>query len=84
MEKQSQLFTELGNFITSKRITAGLSQEELALRCSLHLNAVWKIENAKSEIKLSTLINIFNELDIPFVELDELLVEYYKKLDENQ
>lgn len=56
-----------------------LSQDELAWRCSLHLNAIWKIENAKSEIKLSILISIFAELQISFDEIEKLVKINYRK-----
>lgn len=78
MKDLPELFTELGNMIKEKRVAIGLSQDELAWRCSLHLNAIWKIENAKSEIKLSTLISIFTELGISFTVLEDLVGKYSK------
>lgn len=74
--KLQGLFEELGNLIKNRRIELELSQDELAWRCSLHLNAIWKIEKAKSEIKLSTLMKIFNELKISFQEIDKLVEKY--------
>lgn len=72
MKQLPEIFTDLGNMIRQRRIELNLSQDELAWRCSLHLNAIWKIENAKSEIKFSTLIKIFDELNLSLVKIEEL------------
>lgn len=79
MKELSTLFTELGSLIKSRRTAIGLSQDELAWQSGLHLNAIWKIENAKSEIKLSTLIRIFNVLNVKFTELDSLVKKHNRK-----
>lgn len=72
MKSLPPLYTELGSLIRKARMNQSLSMEELAWRCSLHPNAIWKVEKAKTEIKLSTLIKIFHELDISFNELQKL------------
>lgn len=77
MKNLHAIFVDLGNLIRDKRIAANLSQDELAWRCSLHLNAIWKIEKAKSEIKLSTLIKIFRELKLSFDEIENLVDKYF-------
>lgn len=79
MKNLQPLLADLGNLIKEKRISANLSQDELAWRCSLHLNAIWKIEKSKSEIKLSTLIRIFSELKISFNEIEILMKKYSSK-----
>lgn len=76
MKNLNPLFVDLGKLIRDKRVAANLSQDELAWRCSLHLNAIWKIEKAKSEIKLSTLIKIFRELKLSFVVIEHLLEKH--------
>lgn len=76
MKNLHPLFVDLGTLIRDKRVAANLSQDELAWRCSLHLNAIWKIEKAKSEIKLSTLIRIFQELKLSFVVIEHLLEKH--------
>lgn len=75
MSNLQQIFIDLGGLIREKRVIARISQDELAYRCSVHINCIWKIENAKSEIKLSTLIKIFHELDLSFDEIDKLLAK---------
>lgn len=73
MKNLNPLYTELGNLIKQRRLEKGLSLEELAYRCGLHLNGIWKIEKAKSEIKLSTLLKIFKELDIKLSALEAII-----------
>lgn len=74
------LYIELGNIIKAKRIEKSLSQDELAYRCMLHSHCIYKIEKAKSEIKLSTLIRVFNELDLSFMLIEELAKKHTAKL----
>lgn len=67
------MYTDLGNSIRKKRIEKSLSLEELAWRCEMHLNGIWNVEKAKSEIKLSTLMKIFKVLEIDFCELNKYI-----------
>lgn len=69
----NDIYQRLGNLIKQKRLEKSLSQNELGYRCMLHEHCIYKIEKAKSEIKLSTLMKIFKELDISFVAIDELI-----------
>lgn len=73
MKNLSHFYTELGKLIRAHRQSQKLSLEELAYRCGLHLNAVWKIEKARGDVKLTTLIKIFKELHINFSLLQELV-----------
>ncbi|MCC2644758.1 MAG: Helix-turn-helix domain [Burkholderiales bacterium] len=66
-------YIELGKLIKEKRLEKKLSQNELAYRCMLHEHCIYKIENAKSEIKISTLIKIFKQLSLDFTDLNKLL-----------
>lgn len=72
MKHLPAMYIQLGKLIKAKRNELNLSLDELAYRCGLHLNCIWKIENAKSEIKLSTLISIFRELDLRVGVIDNL------------
>jgi predicted transcriptional regulator len=67
------IYQKLGDFIKQKRMELSLSQNELAYRCLLHEHCIYKIEKAKSEIKLSTLMKIFKELGLKFELIDELI-----------
>lgn len=67
------IYQRLGNLIKQKRMEKSLSQNELAYRCLLHEHAIYKIEKAKSEIKLSTLMKIFEQLEMNFTVIDELI-----------
>lgn len=72
MKNLPPIYTKLGQLIKARRNELGLSLDELAYRCGLHLNCIWKIENARSEIKLSTLMSIFKELDLRVGVIDSL------------
>ena len=67
------IYQKLGDLIKQKRMELSLSQDELAYRCLLHPHCIYKIEKAKSEIKLSTLMKIFKELGLKFELIDELM-----------
>lgn len=68
------IYQKLGDLIKQKRMELSLSQNELAYRCLLHEHCIYKIEKAKSEIKLSTLMKIFKELGLKFELIDELMM----------
>jgi DNA-binding XRE family transcriptional regulator len=67
------IYQKLGDLIKQKRMELSLSQNELAYRCLLHEHCIYKIEKAKSEIKLSTLMKIFKELGLKFELIDKLM-----------
>lgn len=67
------IYHKLGELIKQKRLALSLSQNELAYRCMLHEHCIYKIEKAKSEIKLSTLMKIFEQLGMSFTIIDELI-----------
>lgn len=67
------IYQQLGNIIKCRRTELSLSQNELAYRCMLHEHCIYKIEKAKSEIKLSTLMKIFKELGLTFEVIDNLI-----------
>jgi transcriptional regulator with XRE-family HTH domain len=51
------------------RLAAGLSQEELGLRCGLHRTAIYLIEHGKREPKLGTIVKLTGYLDLDPKEL---------------
>lgn len=67
------IYHKLGELIKQKRLELSLSQNELAYRCMLHEHCIYKIEKAKSEIKLSTLMKVFEQLGMNFTIIDELI-----------
>ena len=72
------LYLELGKLIKAKRMEKSLSQDELAYRCLLHPHCIYKIEKAKSEIKLSTLIKILQELGINLNDVQLLVNKFWR------
>ncbi len=59
-----------GNNLRRHRRRVGLSQEELALRASLHRSAISKLERGGREPRLATIVKVADALSVP---LDELL-----------
>lgn len=57
---------------TKRRLTKKWSLEELAWHCGISKNALGSIELAKGDVKLSTIANIFDVLDINFSELQKI------------
>ncbi len=62
----------LGKIIKLKRVMMGLSQVDLAKRVDLSQSAVSRIEQQRSDPKLSHVVRILKELGIPS---DKILVE---------
>lgn len=66
-----ELFLQkLGMLIKNKRRFLDLSQEELAWRCEITKNGLGKIELGRSQVRITTLSNIFRELNLTFSDLD--------------
>lgn len=63
---------QLGITIKNKRRHLSLSQEELAWRCGITKNGLGKIELGRSQVKITTLRTIFKQLNMSFVDLDNL------------
>jgi transcriptional regulator with XRE-family HTH domain len=59
-----------GKNLRMYRRRVGFSQEELALRASLHRSAISKLERGGREPRLATIVKVADALSIP---LDELL-----------
>jgi len=70
--KRDKYLIELGNNLRAERNRLKLSQEELAEKCGLLRQHISDIENAKTDIRFSTLIEILTGLDLPFEKLFEL------------
>lgn len=63
------MVTDMENRIRIKRKQLGLSQEELAKKCSVARQTVNAIENNKYDPTLSLAFNLAKELDITVDEL---------------
>lgn len=63
-------WADIGKRIKEKRVAAGLTQEELAHKSCLETPIINRIENNKTKIRLASLIQIANALE---VSSDELL-----------
>ena len=73
MKSLPPIYIKLGNLIRTTRMAKNLSLEELAWRCMLHPNAIWKVEKAQSEIRFSTMLKLFKELEIDFSQIQTML-----------
>jgi transcriptional regulator with XRE-family HTH domain len=58
-----------GKNLAIQREKAGLSQEELAFRASLHRTAISLSETGKREPRLETLVKLAGALEIPVEDL---------------
>ena len=70
-----------GKNLRMYRRRVGFSQEELALRTSLHRSAISKLERGGREPRLATIVKVANVLSVP---LDELLDGIEWSHDSNQ
>ncbi|MDX9919387.1 MAG: helix-turn-helix transcriptional regulator [Paludibacter sp.] len=59
-EESAQMFI-VSEMLKEARLQANMTQEELALRAGTKKSYISKIENAKGNIQLSTLIRIFEK-----------------------
>ena len=59
-EERAQMFI-VSEMLKEARLQANMTQEELALRAETKKSYISKIENAKGNIQLSTLIRIFEK-----------------------
>lgn len=73
MEKDIQEFySELGKTIRYARLKQDLSQEDFAWKCGISTNSLGRIECAKGEIKLCTILKIFEELNLDFNKIQQI------------
>lgn len=63
---------KLGDKIKSKRKERGLSQEELANKCGLNRNSIYKYEKNETIPKLDQIKKIAKALDVPVNDLTDL------------
>jgi XRE family transcriptional regulator, regulator of sulfur utilization len=61
---------KLSDKITAARRTAGLTQEELALRAGITVRTIQRIESGESLPRLYTLRNIASALNVPLHDID--------------
>lgn len=59
-----QHYELIGNNVREIRIKKGWTQEDLANRCSVNSAKISKIENAREDFMLSTLIEIAKALNV--------------------
>lgn len=67
----TKYYTQLGSNIKKARLNRGWSQNELAKRCSVNAAKISKIENAREDIMLSTILEITLALEVSLGELFE-------------
>lgn len=67
-----EILVKFGNKVRERRITLGLSQEELASRAGVHRTYVGMIERAEKNITLENIQKIAKALEIPLDKLMDL------------
>ena len=66
MDEQARLVAErVGRTIRALRAEKGIGQAELANRIGFTSSGLWKVEVGRTDVPLSTLVKIANELDTP-------------------
>lgn len=69
-EKHTKIYEMIGNAIRSRRVEKGWSQEQLAHYCeSVNREKISKLENARVDFMMSTLLEILDALDLE-IKLD--------------
>jgi transcriptional regulator with XRE-family HTH domain len=63
------LKVQFGKNLASQRKRAHLSQEELAVRASLHRTAIGQLERGERTARIDTLVKLAGSLDLPPGEL---------------
>ncbi len=66
---KDELLFKLGQSVRYIRVKKGLSQEELAFRANLNMNSISTLERGLNNIKIKTLYNIANALDVKIEEI---------------
>jgi len=65
----SDIAAQFGSNLARRRKRAHLSQEELAVRASLHRTAIGQLERGERTARIDTLIKLAGSLDLPPGEL---------------
>lgn len=60
---------EFGAKMRRLRVAAGLSQEQLGLRCGMHLSAISRLERGLRDPQLTTIVRLAGALDVTPSEL---------------
>ena len=66
---------EIATNLSSIRITKGLSAEKLAERANIDKSHIYRIENAKKNVGLESLVKLSLALDTPLEEIMPSLIE---------
>lgn len=61
---RDELLFKIGQSVRYIRLKKGFSQEELAFRANLNLNSISTLERGINNVKIKTLYNISNALDV--------------------
>jgi transcriptional regulator with XRE-family HTH domain len=65
----SDIAAQFGSNLARRRKRAHLSQEELAVRASLHRTAIGQLERGERTARIDTLVKLAGSLDLPPGEL---------------
>ena len=66
---RDELLFKIGQSVRYIRLKKGFSQEELAFRANLNLNSISTLERGINNVKIKTLYNISNTLDVKIEEI---------------
>ena len=66
---RDELLFKIGQSVRYIRHKKGFSQEELAFRANLNLNSISTLERGINNVKIKTLYNISNALDVKIEEI---------------
>ncbi len=66
---RDELLFKIGQSVRYIRLKKGFSQEELAFRANLNLNSISTLERGINNVKIKTLYNISNALDVKIEEI---------------
>lgn len=63
--------TRVGRRVTELRTNRGLSLRQLAARCDVSSDVIWRLENAAGDVRLGTLVVVAQGLGISLQQLIE-------------
>lgn len=66
---RDELLFKIGQSVRYIRLKKGFSQEELAFKANLNLNSISTLERGINNVKIKTLYNISNALDVKIEEI---------------
>ena len=72
LQRELEMRQRLGARIRTLRLQKGLNQDDFAALVGIHRTHPGKLENAKIDPRLSTLVRIADALDLPLRELMDI------------